>query len=130
MAALAQIVDNLVVNIIEVGDTPPPWAADWPYAANAGIGWSWDGVGFIKPPDPIITPVQLYSKSLMIAAMTDEEFVRFQQARTTQPARLVAVFDQASRLESTDVNFSLFSSLLVAAYGQTRADELLSAGRL
>ncbi|MRH22953.1 hypothetical protein [Rhodovulum strictum] len=50
---LAQIEDDLVVNVIEAAPgAVPDWAAGWPEAGEAGPGWSYaDGV-FTPPPEP------------------------------------------------------------------------------
>lgn len=46
----AEVVDGVVVNVIEVDpQAVPDWAADWPDAGLAGVGWLWDGQGFAAP---------------------------------------------------------------------------------
>lgn len=55
---LAQVVEGTVANVIEVDPLAvPDWAADWPEAVEAGIGWSWDGAEFTPPPAPEPEPV-------------------------------------------------------------------------
>lgn len=48
---LAQVENGLVINVIEAAERPD-WAADWPEAAVAGPGWTWDGEAFAPPPPP------------------------------------------------------------------------------
>lgn len=53
----AQIVENIVVNVIEIDpNNIPDWCADWPDVTDAGIGWTYSDGVFIEPPQPEVTP--------------------------------------------------------------------------
>lgn len=65
---LAEIKDEVVVNIIEAGIDPPEWATDWPEPGDdVGIGWSFVGGAFVPPP---VAPGPL-PEELLADAKTD-----------------------------------------------------------
>lgn len=57
---LAQIVNGVVINVIEVEASEiPDFAAGWPDAQNAGPGWRYDGAEFTAPHEPMPTAESL-----------------------------------------------------------------------
>lgn len=54
---VAQVVDGIVVNVIEVDPSNiPDFALAWPEVGNAGKGWTYDGSVFTAP-EPVIVPI-------------------------------------------------------------------------
>lgn len=106
---LAQVVDGVVVNLIEVSaGSVPAWAASWPAAAaDVDIGHTWNGSGF-APPGPDVeaaAAAALAMRDKLIAAKVDPyagnvlawaELHPLKQAElAAYRAALMAIVDQA-----------------------------------
>ena len=81
---LAQVIDGVVVNVIEVNvGSVPAWAAAFPAAGDAGPGWLVDPeTGEFVPPPPPPVPVP-------------EQVSRFQAKAALDAAGMLAACDAA-----------------------------------
>jgi len=80
---LAQVENGIVINVIEVDPAQiPDWAANWPEAAEAGPGWTWNGSAFAPPPGP--DPAEVLSAAKAAArARLAETIARVRAAQIT-----------------------------------------------
>jgi hypothetical protein len=111
---LAQIVNNEVVNIIEVGEVAPDWAQGWPDAADAVIGWTYDGETFSPPLPPSDTDLRVAwreGKSLpkndLVMACVSAEIITLAEAvavgRGDWPAAVVGFLELLTPEQQVEV---------------------------
>lgn len=126
---LAHVEDGVVTNVVEVDPSSiPEWAADWPDAGEAGIGWGWDGEVFTAPPERTTTLADLPPVSLaqIVAVLVAEDVVSvadgFGWIAGTLPQQVVDI------IETLPEEQRLYASLRAARPTEVNpSDPLISA---
>jgi hypothetical protein len=100
----------------------PLWEAAVAQAAEMG-----DALLFEPEPEPQPTPsATRLAKADLWRRLTDAEAVTLDAALLAAPVRLRRIYEAASYLDTTDPDFPELRAGIVAALGETRADEVLA----
>lgn len=86
-------------------------------------GKVWDGADFVAPPAPALTKI---AKADLWRRLTELEAVTLDAALQAAPLRLRRIFEAAQYLDTADEDYPALRAGIVAALGETRADEVLA----
>jgi hypothetical protein len=100
----------------------PLWEAAVAQAAELG-----DALLFEPEPEPLpLPPTTRLAKADLWRRLTDAEAVTLDAALLAAPVRLRRIYEAASYLDATDPDFPELRAGIIAALGETRADEVLA----
>lgn len=86
-------------------------------------GMRWDGSDFVPIPPAILTRT---AKADVWRRLTDEEAEVLDAALLAAPLRLRRIFEAAQYLDTADADYPALRAGIVAALGETRANEVLT----
>lgn len=107
---LAEIVNGLVVNVIEVDDRPD-WASDWPDAGAASPGWI-EVAGDLLPPEQAPAVPEVISKLQGILTLGQDRWSVVLDYRASARWSEQVVIDSASDWYRNSENIAFFQHLL------------------
>lgn len=123
------VVDTIARDIAKLSDMLPVTGGTWVKATSDAVfaGFLYDGSKFTAPslPDPPAAPAVIYKADIFRRA-TEDEAEAMTAALSQASARLQGIFAGAQMLSTDDPDFPMIRAGIIAAVGETRADQLLA----
>lgn len=115
--------DPLPANLIKLGDVNEPSS----FLGKKFQAGQWS---VVPPPDPVIPTTYNISKADIYRRCTDEEVEALHAALSAAPIRLQGIFSGATMINTGDDYYPALRAGIVAALGETRADEVLAPSNI